>query len=200
MSSELLSLSTEVLIEIIFLLPVQHIITCSRTCRRLRTVVLDTPLLQYVIYAHQAGVEYRLPPGSIIPDRLAKLQRWEAAWNSLDAASPSGGKVELRGQPDMKTTSILRDGFLIITRCKDGSTREQSAGYSAIDLRSRATDWVSSRFTDDAIAFDFSIEQNLVAMLHVYVTSLSDFATNLIAFKGRTRRMGRTSTEIVSLQ
>ncbi|KAH8994247.1 hypothetical protein EDB92DRAFT_1944130 [Lactarius akahatsu] len=168
MSSRLLSLPTEILVDVLFRLPFQDLIACSWACRRLRALVSDTPLLQYVAYAHRAGVADRFPPGLTVPDRFATLQRWEAAWGRLDAMAPSGGSVVLRKRPHMKTTCMLRDGVLVAACFKDEPADEELAGYAAIDLLGRSGGgWAETQFAEDVVALDVSVAQNLVAMLHV---------------------------------
>lgn len=168
MSSRLLSLPAEILVDVLFRLPFRDLIACSWACRRLRALVSDTPLLQYVAYAHRAGVADRFPPGLTVPDRFATLQRWEAAWSRLDAMAPSGGRVVLRKRPHMKTTCMLRDGVLVAACFKDEPADEELAGYAAIDLQGRSGgEWAETQFEEDVVALDVSVAQNLVAMLHV---------------------------------
>ncbi|KAH9012211.1 hypothetical protein EDB84DRAFT_1569296 [Lactarius hengduanensis] len=170
MSSRLLSLPAEILVDVLFRLPFQDLIACSWACRRLRALVSDTPLLQYVAYAHRAGVADRFPSGLTVPDRFATLQRWEAAWGRLDAMAPSGGRVVLRKRPHMKTTCMLRDGVLVAACFKDAPADEELAGYAAIDLQGRSGgEWAETQFAEDVVALDVSVAQNLVAMLHVCV-------------------------------
>ncbi|KAH9059200.1 hypothetical protein EDB87DRAFT_1684953 [Lactarius vividus] len=167
MSSKLLSLPAEILVDVLFRLPFQDLIACSWACRRLRALVSDTPLLQYVAYAHRAGVADRFPPGLTVPDRFATLQRWEAAWSRLDAMAPSGGSAVLRKRPHMKTTCMLRDGFLVAACFKDEHADEELAGYATIDLQGRSVEWAEMQFAEDVVALDVSVAQNLVAMLHL---------------------------------
>lgn len=174
MSSKFLSLPSEILIEVLFRLPFQDLISCSRTCLRLHALFSETPLLQYVTYAYRAGVVDRFPAGLTVPDRFAALRRWEAAWGrSLDALAPSGGSVALRRRPHMKTACMLREGFLVAACFKDESADEEKAGYAAIDLLDGSADgaWTEMRFEEDVVALDVSVAMNLVAMLHVCVRS-----------------------------
>ncbi|KAI9431734.1 hypothetical protein H4582DRAFT_1224710 [Lactarius indigo] len=178
MSFRFLSLPAEILVDVLFRLPFQDLMACSCACRRLHALVSDTPLLQYVAYAHRAGVSDRFPPGLTVPDRFATLRRWEAAWSRLDVMVPSGGSVVLRKRPHMKTTCMLRDGFLVAACFKDEHADEELAGYATIDLlRDRPVEsggddddddeWAETQFEEDVVALDVSVAQNLVAMLHV---------------------------------
>lgn len=178
MTSKFLSLPSEILIDVLFCLPFRDLISCSQTCRRLHTLFTETPLLQYVTYAYRAGVTDRFPAGLTVPDRFAALRRWEAAWGNLDALAPSGGRVALRRRPHMKTTCMLREGFLIAACFKDEPADEEQAGYAAIDLLDDSEDggWTEMRFEEDVVALDVSVAMNLVAMLHVYVRSFSSDA------------------------
>ena len=166
MSSKLFTISTEILVEVLSLLPSQDIITCSKTCRRLRILVLDTPLLQYLTYAHRAGVEDNLPPGLTIPDRFARLRQWEEAWNNLDARLPTRGRLEMVDLPKMRRTSMLRDGFLILACFPYEPGDAEMPGFSLVNLRSPAPPQEQTEIYQDMVAFDFSIEQNMIAILH----------------------------------
>jgi F-box domain len=177
-SSILLSLSPEVLVEILFLLPARDIVACSRTCHLLHTLVLETQLLQYIIYTHCAGVDDRFPRGLTVPQRFAFLERWEEAWRDSDGLDPSGGRVKLMNPAGLKTQSMLRDGFLVVAHFKVEAEDKGMAGYSAIDLRSPSMGWRRTDIPCHIIAFDCSIEQNLVATLHMYVIPLTTTVTD----------------------
>jgi hypothetical protein len=178
MSSNFLSLPAEILIDVLFHLPFQDLLSCSQACQRLHALYSDSPLLQYVTYAHRAGVTDRFPAGLTVPDRFAALRRWEAAWdNNLDAMAPSDGSVALRRRPHMKTTCMLREGFLVAACFKDEPADDGKAGYAAIDLQDRSAGaWTEIRFAEDVIALDVSVAQNLVAMLHVCVSAFFFFS------------------------
>jgi hypothetical protein len=169
MSSKLFTLSTEILVEILYLLQPQDIIACSRTCHRLETVVLDTPKLQYIVSRHCACVEDDdLPPSLTITDRLERLRRWEASWKNLDTMAPSGGRFEHEDLPIMRRTSMLRDGYLVVPCYQNNPEDDNTPGYSMMNLRSpnegfRVDDFHFPR--GDVIAFEFSIEQNFMVAL-----------------------------------
>jgi hypothetical protein len=145
MSSKFLSLPSEILIDVLFHLPFQDLLSCSRSCRCLHALFSETPLLQYVTYAHRAGVVDRFPAGLTIPDRFAALRRWEAAWGTLDAMAPSGGRVALCQRPHMKTACMLREGFLVAACFKDEPADEEQACYAAMDLRDGVVGWCVDR-------------------------------------------------------
>jgi F-box domain len=167
MSSKLFTLSTEILVEILYLLQARDIIACSKTCRHLATVVLDQPNLQYIVSRHCAYVEDDDPPPSTTTDRLERLRRWEESWKNLDTMAPSGGRFEHNDLPIMRRTSMLRDGYLIVPCYKNEIEDRETPGYSMLNLRSpnevfRHDDF---HFRGDVIAFEFSIEQNFVVAL-----------------------------------
>lgn len=170
MSSSFLSLPAEILIDVLFHLPFQDLLSCSQACKRLHALYSNTPLLQYLAYAYRAGVTDRFfPAGLTVPDRFAALRRWETAWGNLDAMAPSDESVALRRRPHMKTACMLRDGFLIAACFKDEPGDDGQAGYAAIDLQYGSAVWTEMRFAEDVIALDVSVAQNLVAILHVCV-------------------------------
>jgi hypothetical protein len=174
-TSKFLTLFNEILVEILFLLPARDIVACSRTCHLLHTLVLDTQLLQYVIYTHYAAVDDRFQAGLTVPERFAILERWEEAWRDSNGLDPSGGRFEMMTltNTDLTHEGMLRDGFLVVAHLKYDTENEGIAGYSALDLRSPAPSWRHTETHCPMIAFDCSIEQNLVATLHTYVILLS---------------------------
>jgi len=201
-SSNFLSLPAEILIDVLFRLHFQDLTACSQACRRLRALYSDTPLLQYLAYAHRAGVTDRFPPGLTVPDRFAALRRWEVAWSSLDAMAPSGGGVALRRRPHMKTVCMLRDGFLVAACFKDEPADDGQAGYTAIDLQDvdgSACQWTETRFAEDVIALDVSVALNLVAMLHVCVRLFSFFSRRALKVRSRREIDGRKKVLLLDL-
>jgi hypothetical protein len=119
---------------------------------------------------HDAGLEDDFPPGLTIPDRFARLRRWEAAWNNLDAMAPSGGRFELKDLPIMRRTSMLRDGFLILCWYLKRPLEDNAGmpGHSMANLRSPHRGFQTTNVGSDPLAFEFSIEQNMVAMLQMW--------------------------------
>jgi len=84
LSCHFLTLSTELLIEILSYLPATDLLSVQRTCRTLRDVVASTSYFQYILRTHIAGVDDFLPSDFPYPERLELLQRHEQSWNDLN--------------------------------------------------------------------------------------------------------------------
>ena len=84
----LLSLSNELLIEIISDLRPLDIHACQCACRRLNNVIVNSQLIQYILRTALSGVFDPLEPGISLPDRLNALERWETAWREMDLTKP----------------------------------------------------------------------------------------------------------------
>ncbi len=88
MSTPLLSLSNELLIEIFSNLSPYDIYACRRACRLLNNLIVNSQLLQYISRTALSGVFDALKPGIPLTDRLDALKRWETAWMKMDVRKP----------------------------------------------------------------------------------------------------------------
>ena len=88
MSTPLLSLSNELLIEIFSNLSPYDIYACRRACRLLNNLIVNSQLLQYITRTTLSGVFDPLDPGIPLTDRLETLERWETAWMEMDVCKP----------------------------------------------------------------------------------------------------------------
>jgi hypothetical protein len=79
LSCHFLTLSTELLIEILSYLPATDLLSVQRTCRTLRDVVASTSYFRYILRTHITGVDDFLPSDFPYPERLELLQRHEAS-------------------------------------------------------------------------------------------------------------------------
>ena len=84
----LLSLSNELLIEVISNLRPLDIHACQCACRRLNKVIVDSLFIQYILHTALSGVFDPLEPGIPLPDRLDALEQWETAWREMDLRKP----------------------------------------------------------------------------------------------------------------
>src|SRR5258708_17747610 len=89
MSTPLLSLSNELLIEIFSNLSPYDIYACRRACRLLNNLIVNSQLLQYITRSTLCGSFDPLDPGLPLPDRLEALERWETAWMEMDVRKPT---------------------------------------------------------------------------------------------------------------
>jgi F-box associated protein len=88
MSTLLLSLSNELLIEIFSDLSPYDIYACRCACRRLNNLIVNSQLLQYISRTALSGVFDTLEPGIPLTDRLEALERWETSWMEMDVRKP----------------------------------------------------------------------------------------------------------------
>ncbi|KAI0262792.1 hypothetical protein BC834DRAFT_375000 [Gloeopeniophorella convolvens] len=124
----LLSLPTELVIRIIsFLHCADDISACLRSCRKLRDVVTDSQLLQYLLRTTFAGVHDTLTSGLTIPERTKVLQRWEDAWRDPAIQTPAQCFFGPATVPALNYAT--HDDYLIALR------EGPSPGYSFLDLR-----------------------------------------------------------------
>ncbi len=175
MDPPFLTLSAEVLIEILGHLPLRDIVACKSTCRKLHDVIVRSSLLQYIIQTFLAGVRDPLLPGTLIIERSNALQAVEATWHDLD--------IRLRTAQITRGTAwpwlnyLVHDDYLLAVR-GDSDDPNQPPGYSYIDLRqlSALTDplWkkVDVPWRGQHCVFAFAANENDLAVVVTYVHPL----------------------------
>ena len=129
MTPPLLSLPSEVLIEILSYLRPRDIAACQRSCRQLNDTVSHSQLLRYLIRVGRAGLHDPLLPGYTIPQRIEALEKWEAAWNNLEMIESS---CHIKHTVPCEISSLrcrIHDDFLIMTRIQNPRVRIRRSGY-----------------------------------------------------------------------
>jgi len=126
----LLSLPSEVLIEIFSCLHPRDIAACQRSCRQLSDTVSHSQLLRYLIRIGRAGLHDPLFPGYTIRQRIDALQKWEAAWKDLEMIK-SFRCVEhmVPFKTEYFESGRIQDDFLIMICARE------IGGYGYLDLR-----------------------------------------------------------------
>ncbi|KAI0258270.1 hypothetical protein BC834DRAFT_99745 [Gloeopeniophorella convolvens] len=128
MSSQLLSLSPELLVYIISYLSLEDIVSCELSCSHLHEIVKTSALFQYLKEAGRAGVRDLLTTSLTLPERFEKLRMWAKKWEGLDISEASA-----RITFDLETWSplvgSLHNGYLI-------TTDEEPLIYAYSDLSS----------------------------------------------------------------
>jgi len=114
MLSRLLTLSPELLVQIVSYLSFKDIISCEESCRHLNGVVKSSVLLKYLKIAGRTGVYHRLATGLTFPERVDRLRVWEQSWEDLDIPETS---ARITFDLDIWSPLIgsLHNGHLVVT-------------------------------------------------------------------------------------
>ena len=124
MISNLLNLSTELLIHIFAYLSVTDMFSVQATCRRVYHIIAETAYLQYIIHSHLNGVDGLFPPNCPFSERLELLKHHEKAWNDLQFNL----YTEFSADANLSRKTIIQDGYLIY------SSNANLTQYGYIDL------------------------------------------------------------------
>jgi len=162
----LLSLPSEVLIEIFSYLHPRDIAACQRSCRQLNDTVSHSQLLRYLIRVGRAGLHDPLLPGYTIPQRIEALEKWEAAWSNLEMIESSCHVKYMVPCEISFPSCIILDDFLIITYI-------DTPGYGYVDLRTFQPEMEKdpwTKITNDSWRnkirdLVFSVEQDLALVI-----------------------------------
>ena len=127
----LLDIPLEIIVSIILYLSPHDIISCQKTCRKLRDVCNDAAL-RYLIQLERFGVSDDLRPGISYPERLLLLQRREEAWENLDFHKNVQVSIPFESTGIYDFTGGT---FLLGTRLHCTSD-ERTTGYSYVTLPS----------------------------------------------------------------
>ena len=162
----LLSLSNELLIEVISNLCPVDIYACQCTCRRLNRVIINSHLIQYIFRTALSGVFDPLEPGLSLPDRLDALERWETTWLEMDLREPNA-IIGVPVSADIPGPGLLSGRYFISCNHErtDGPRR-----YSFIDTHARsshtnAARWTTIEIDTPVLAFAFASELNLAVAI-----------------------------------
>jgi hypothetical protein len=172
MLSRLLTLSPELLVQIISYLPFKDIVSCEASCRHLNGVVKNSFLLKYLKEAGRTGVYDPLDAGCTFPERLERLRRWEKSWENLDIPETS---LRITFELDSWSPLIgsLHNGHLIVTN-------DNPVVYAYSDISSlpsplpfRPIERGNLRPVGESIlhAFAFADEYDLMVIVSRYVCS-----------------------------
>jgi F-box domain len=172
MEPRFLTLSVEILVEILAILQPRDIIACKLTCRMLRDVIDHSSLIQYIVQAFLAGVHDPLIPGASIAERSTALQCLENAWHDLDVRKRTAHITHGTAWPWLNY--IIHDDYLLAIR-GDSDNPAQPPGYSYIDLR-QSPSFTNLLWTRVDVAwhgqhcvFAFAAEENDLAVVVTYV-------------------------------
>jgi len=171
MTPPLLSLPSEVLIEILSYLHPRDIAACQRSCRQLNDAVSHSQLLRYLIRIGRAGLHDPLLPGYTIRQRIEALEKWEAAWSNIEMSESSSHVKHIVHVPwgaFTSPTNCIRDDFLITFHTAPPLAGTPLAGYAYLDLRTFQPEMERDAWTvivNDSwyckLNFVFSVERDL---------------------------------------
>jgi hypothetical protein len=166
----ILDLPTELLIKIFTNLHVSDFGSCLLICRRLKAIIQDTCLLQYLIRTALAGVHDPLfQSGPPLTHRLESLTRWSDAWRQPGAYLRSPSRVLTRTSKS-STDFILCDDYLTALDFGGRHGHRHVAGYEWLDLRNPSDGWAKIQFEENMIPLAVAValdgdQEDLLAIL-----------------------------------
>ena len=126
-----LDLPAAVIILIVRQLPLREAVACKRLCRRLRSLIEDSQLLQYHFRAMCNGVEDLFVPGMSNHEFLKTLRQWEIAWQKFDIGERF---ARYKYQNTLWTVEhIVQNGHIVAMRLVDSSWHT-APGWSYADI------------------------------------------------------------------
>ena len=171
MPPSILDLPTELVIKTFTDLDVWDLGSCLLTCRRLKVIIQDSFLLQYLIFTALAGVHDPLFPsgGPPLTHRLQSLKRWSDAWHQPGAYLRSPSRVLTRASKN-STDFTLCDDYLIALDFGRRIGPRHVAGYEWIDLRNPDDGWTKVQFEENLIPLAVALaldadQEDLLAVL-----------------------------------
>jgi F-box domain len=167
-----LTLSPELLVQIISYLSFKDIISCEASCRHLNSVVKSSVLLKYLKEAGRTGVYDPLDAGFTFPERFERLRLWQKNWEDLEMPETS---ARITFDLDIWSPLIgsLHNGHLIVTDA-------DPAVYASSDISSlpgarpaRSIELGNLTLIREGLlhVFAFADEYDLVAIVSTCVSS-----------------------------
>jgi hypothetical protein len=162
---QFLDLPTE-LVQIVSNMHISELGPCLLTCPRLKGIIQESSLFQYLIRTALAGVyDPLLPSAPSLPPRLESLERWSAAWQQPGIHLRSPSRILLL-KDKLNADFLLRDDYLVVVYLGKGHHCRHAASYEWLDIRKPGNDWTNLRFGHDLVPLAFAldvVQQNLFA-------------------------------------
>ena len=173
MLSRFLTLSPELLVQIISYLSFKDIISCEKSCRHLSCVVKNSVQLKYLKEAGRTGVYDPLTPGLTFPERIEKLRRWEKSWEDLNIPETT---ARITFDLDIWSPLIgsLHNGHLIVTDADPVVYAYSDLSRLPRILPIRSIEFGNLTLVREGLvhAFAFADEYDLVVIISTYVLLL----------------------------
>ena len=170
MLSRFLTLSPELLVQIISYLSFKDIISCEMSCRHLKSIVKNSFQLKYLKEAGRSGVYDPLTPGLTFPERIEKLRRWEKAWEDLNIPETT---ARITFDLDIWSPLIgsLHNGHLVVTDADPVVYAFSDLSRLPRILPIRSIEFGNLTLVREGLvhAFAFADEYDLVVIISTYV-------------------------------
>jgi hypothetical protein len=134
--SMLFSLSNELIVKVISGLCPLDIYSCQCTCRKLNKLIVDSPVIQYLMRTTLSGVSDPLDPAIPLSNHLDAFDQWETAWREIDLRKPNASidePVFAENDPDME---YFFGRYFVLSREGYGIS---GSGYAFLDLHARSS-------------------------------------------------------------
>lgn len=164
----ILDLPTELLIQVFLDLDVSDFGSCLTTCRRLKAVIQDSCLLQYIIRTALSGVHDPLQSGPPVTHRLESLERWSEAWRQPGAYLRSPSRI-LTDPSKSNTDFLLYDDFMVAIDFSGRNGYRHVAGYAWLDLREPGDGWTNIHFEEKLVPLAFTLDTDQQDLLAVFM-------------------------------
>ncbi|KAI0265837.1 hypothetical protein BC834DRAFT_155024 [Gloeopeniophorella convolvens] len=190
MAAALLELPTELIVFIFCHLSLRDLKSCKQLCRRLRTLIEQSQLLQCHLRTMLSGVEDLFLPGVCSADFLKGLERWEAAWQRFDIGEHF---ARCRYNNVMWSVDhIVQNGYVAAMRLGD-SGWHSAPGWSYADISrisseaskgSKEFNWTDIQFDMNYTpkGFVLDVNQDLVAVASYRGDAFGRFQLHFLRF------------------
>jgi hypothetical protein len=193
----LLELPDEVLLHIAVKLALADLASCLLSCRRISTLISESPLMQYLIRTMLHGLHDPLASDMSIPERIQALESWEKASLELSLSNEPFQRHPLSAIGlDQAEKCIMQSGVLIGARFNG---LPGVRGYSYLDVlgllnQSKSVGRFCIPDMDDDIyilSYTYAPENDLMAIIYMFVSlSFPVAETVFMPFIGRTGGKG----------
>ncbi|KAI0261880.1 hypothetical protein BC834DRAFT_421422 [Gloeopeniophorella convolvens] len=173
MSLLLQKLCVELLLEVIFSLPLRDVGACRQTCRLLSSIIKGSSLLQYTISQVNSSVLDIKTLDIPVDLRLDALRKWERSWQKLRVRAIAH---TVAGPLDERSARYeIYDAFLI------NVDKSHNPGYNYRPIHNVLSNWTRVNFQSRAtpLSVIFAMEHCMVAVISYPDRSLGESMVHL---------------------